>query len=51
MNQALKSFFLIILIEAIYAVISYLTSNLSQHMYNRSCDNDYDFEPNYRRTA
>jgi hypothetical protein len=47
MMQALKSFFLIILIEAIYAVISYLTQHLARHMHRRGQNQENDFEPEY----
>jgi hypothetical protein len=45
--QALKSFLLIILIEAIYSVISALTQHLSTHMHRRGRNHDNDCEPEY----
>ena len=47
MAQAMKSFFLILLIEAVYAVISALTTHLSRHMHRRGRNQDDDYEPDY----
>ena len=47
MNQPMKSFILVLLVEGLCALASYLTEKLMRHMHSRNLDNDYDYEPDY----